>query len=186
MLDVQEDAIASEESDLDTNAVEDSFENRTHRLVDGSETCLLYAECTLPLAENSRYCRYHTETVVVLQLKSNANRLGPSASKPRPDVAKWRDRTRDDVSWLVSNINSDNGRTRWLIDTEFCNPAGNISPIAMEIAIRDLDTGQLLLSSTVDYDGITKEDMMEELGLNQATQMRRVVFTSCFNKIYPK
>lgn len=123
---------------------------------------------------------------MAMPLRRCGNPYGLSASDRQPDVAKWRARTRDDVSWLVSSINSDNKHTRWLIDTEFCNPPGNISPIIMEIAIRDLGTGQLLLSSTVDYDGITKEDMMEKLGLNQAAQMRRVVFTSCFNKIYPK
>lgn len=46
--DVQEDAIVSEESDLDPVDVEDWSGHRPRRVVNGSETCELYSGCTLP------------------------------------------------------------------------------------------------------------------------------------------
>ncbi|KAJ4361430.1 hypothetical protein N0V95_001847 [Ascochyta clinopodiicola] len=54
----------------------------------------------------------------------------------------------------------------WVVDVEFCRPNG-VQAVPFAISIRDLGTKDIVLSTTVDYNGIDLDDLEDKLGDHQ-------------------
>lgn len=116
--------------------------------VDGQASCNAFFDCTLPPTETSRYCRFHAE-----RLRSFCN----SAATLHP--LRPGSKEHGELLWIRNIARAAPART-WVIDFEFTNLTTNMSAIPWSLAIRDFD-GRLLVSSLIDYDEATADELLE-------------------------
>ncbi|GKZ29236.1 hypothetical protein AbraIFM66950_003850 [Aspergillus brasiliensis] len=122
-------------------------------MVDGVRKCGI-PTCPLRHKPGSRFCIYHSEAIsdLVLELKFTDLVLPKWTLKLVPDAV-------GELKALKQQYENRPQHT-WVIDTEFYNLKGGMSPIPFQIAIRQLD-GKLLLSTNVDYD-ISLQDFSDQ------------------------
>ncbi|GKZ17402.1 hypothetical protein AbraIFM66951_004702 [Aspergillus brasiliensis] len=122
-------------------------------MVDGVRKCGI-PTCPLRHKPGSRFCIYHSEAIsdLVLEFKFTDLVLPKWTLKLVPDAV-------GELKALKQQYENRPQHT-WVIDTEFYNLKGGMSPIPFQIAIRQLD-GKLLLSTNVDYD-ISLQDFSDQ------------------------
>ncbi|KAB8260097.1 hypothetical protein BDV32DRAFT_158975 [Aspergillus pseudonomiae] len=147
---------------------------KNYALVDGEDTCSI-TPCPLPLHQYSRYCSHHTSSII--EHVSSLNAAGAKLPMPQWDL-NLTDDTMTDVKALSTSYHKSPQNT-WVIDFEYLTVGGEMSPIPLQFAIRQLD-GKLLLAQNVNYDLSLTEFLDKVNNLENADRHIQVLFERCY------
>ncbi|PIG83165.1 hypothetical protein AARAC_010186 [Aspergillus arachidicola] len=150
---------------------------KNYSLVDGKKKCLILT-CPLPQELYSGYCKHHSSRII--QYVSSLKAMGAELPMPQWEL-KLTDDAITDVKALSTSYHGSPQNT-WVIDFEYISLSGDMSPIPLQFAIRQLD-GKLLLAENVHY-GLSLEDFLVKLNTwENAERHVQVLITHCYGDI---
>lgn len=139
-------------------------------LVNGLPSCQLFLDCHEPMIDESRYCEFHSATLLrgALQFDGSLRSFGGHTQIPirmNVKVELKSSRLRDLPRWknalrrLRSQYRS-HAKETWVIDTEFIMVHRAHTAVPLSISIRDIH-GADLLSSRVNYNDISLNSFLD-------------------------
>ncbi|KAE8328336.1 hypothetical protein BDV39DRAFT_192208 [Aspergillus sergii] len=150
---------------------------KNYSLVDGKKKCLILT-CPLPQELYSGYCKHHSSRII--QYVSSLKAMGAELPMPQWEL-KLTDDAMTDVKALSTSYHRSPQNT-WVIDFEYISLSGDMSPIPLQFAIRQLD-GKLLLAENVHY-GLSLEDFLVKINTWENEDRHvQVLFTHCYGDI---
>lgn len=202
ILDELEEASQSDDDDVAGSRTTTNTGGRQTRtfprsmLVDGLPSCHMFHDCHLKPQTGSRYCEYHSTTLMKLVM-SSIERNGKitatmledmTQSLLKPSRLQNSPQDKDDLEWLRRLYHTTPGTT-WLIDAEFTVLTEGKCALAGEFSIRDL-RGNDLFSFTVDYGGASLQELEDIVGpyltynLGPGREHRLRMFRGFFHRRY--
>ncbi|KAF9885882.1 hypothetical protein FE257_012262 [Aspergillus nanangensis] len=144
-------------------------------IVDKRRRCLFFTCPHLPEFQTTYYCRYHSAAIIRHALKEPdlplVNMSVSAFSKPEALITEKSRHVLEKLKAMYSKP-----EMVWIMDFEYISMPGNLSPIPLQLAIRNIDGG-LVYSANVDY-GLSMEDLMEQL-----SKMMGTLFLRCYNAL---
>lgn len=133
--------------------------------VDGKKSCQWHFECITPLKDGVIYCDIHAD-IVLLGMNSKPtedwHRFKTAHSQSsvtfhEPTTAKQQ---QHDLDVLRSLREKD--YMLWFVDTEYAS-IRDAHAIAFQITVRDANTKAIVLSSNIDYNGLSLSEIEEQI-----------------------
>ncbi|KAI8932700.1 hypothetical protein NX059_010192 [Plenodomus lindquistii] len=144
--------------------------------VDGKVSCGFRLHCTLMPMDGGRYCAEHNDMLMTGTHDHTPKSLGSD------EAIRWG---RQDVSFhppqaplrhnpqrvsypgVLERLHFDHANfVIWVIDCEFVAPFG-ANTIPFILTVRDVKTGAIIVSTTIDYGAMLLSDIVEELTKHQ-------------------
>lgn len=130
-----------------------------------------HIHCTLHQIDGSSFCRIHYDFISALWSTAPAHLKEWDKSRKSPNAREshvdWKQPDADTLATVRQFHQIHRTRTVWTIDMEFGTPSDAAS-VPWTLAVRDVKTGRLVLSTTVDYDGRSLASIEAEIREHQA------------------
>ncbi|KAK7540014.1 uncharacterized protein J3D65DRAFT_602019 [Phyllosticta citribraziliensis] len=139
--------------------------SKSSQKCNGRKTCALFADCHLLRVDGARYCVHHIKTIMIVGDKFHYG-AGEDNGRLEWRIAQYlkTESARKAARWLCDRI-SNRTKEVWIVDIEFHRPphAFNCAALPWEMAICCLHSGRTLLSTNIDYGGMSAQEVWTSL-----------------------